>query len=87
MDDPRRSTTQRTAHAETSAASAACSLRLGSVTATGAHTSRGITATSPISIGGVRETAGVFQPNQGQHTTPFVGTPLLSGESAWVRSR
>jgi hypothetical protein len=69
------------AHAETSAASAACSLRLGSVTATGAHTSRTITATSPITIGGVRGTAGVFGPNQVQHTTTFVGTPLGSGES------
>jgi hypothetical protein len=69
------------AQAETSAASAPCALRLGSVTATGAHTSRMVTATSPITIGGVRGTAGVFQPNQVQHTTTFVGTPLLSGES------
>jgi hypothetical protein len=69
------------AQAETSAASAACSLRLGSVTATGAHTSRVITATSPITIGGVRGTAGVFQPNQVQHTTTFVGTPVGNGES------
>ncbi|MFG1817700.1 hypothetical protein ACGFIF_28350 [Kribbella sp. NPDC049174] len=69
------------AHAGTSAASAACSLRLGSVTATGAHTSRTVTATSPITIGGVRGTAGVFGPNQVQHTSSFVGTPLGSGES------
>jgi hypothetical protein len=63
------------AHAETSTAGAACALRLGSVTATGAHTSRMINATAPITIGGVRGTAGVFQPNQVQHTSTFVGTP------------
>ncbi len=40
-----------------------------------------INATSPISIGGVRGTAGVFQPNQVQHTSTFVGTPQGNGES------
>ncbi|MFI6674448.1 hypothetical protein [Kribbella sp. NPDC050470] len=67
--------------ADTSATSAACALRLGSVTANGAHTSRMINATAPITIGGVRGTANVFTPGQVQHTTTFVGTPLLSGES------
>ncbi|WP_433158541.1 hypothetical protein [Kribbella sp. CA-247076] len=65
----------------TSAANAACSLRLGSVTATGAHTSRTVTATAPITVGGVRGTAGVFAPGQVQHTGTFVGSPFGNGES------
>jgi hypothetical protein len=69
------------AQADTSEASAACSLRLGSVTATGAHTSRTLNATAPITVGGVRGTAGVFGANQVQHTSTFVGTPQGSGES------
>ncbi|MGW1343488.1 hypothetical protein ACWCOV_20735 [Kribbella sp. NPDC002412] len=67
--------------ADTSATTAACALRLGSVTANGAHTSRMINATAPITIGGVRGTASVFTPGQVQHTTTFVGTPLAGGES------
>ncbi|MBB5977862.1 hypothetical protein [Kribbella solani] len=60
---------------------AACSLRLGSVTANGAATSRTINATSPITVGGVRGTAGVFGPKQVQHSSTVVGTPLGSGEA------
>ena len=60
---------------------AACALRLGSVTSTGAFTSRMINATAPITIGGVRGTAGVFGANQVQHISTFTGTPLGSGES------
>jgi hypothetical protein len=66
----------------TTATTAACALRLGSVTSTGAFTSRMINATAPITIGGVRGTAGVFPANQVQKITTFTGTPLgTSGES------
>jgi hypothetical protein len=69
------------AQAATSAATAAtCSLRLGSVTATGAHTSRTITATIPITVSAIRTTAGAFAPGQVQHTSTFVGSPLLDEE-------
>ncbi|MEU4191910.1 hypothetical protein AB0E69_08440 [Kribbella sp. NPDC026611] len=64
-----------------SATSATCALRLGSVTSTGAHTSRMINATAPITIGGVRGTAGVFPAGAVQHTSTFFGTPLGSEES------
>ncbi|WP_328520414.1 hypothetical protein [Kribbella sp. NBC_00359] len=40
-----------------------------------------INATAPITIGGVRGTAGVFQPNQVQHTSTFVGWPRGNGET------
>ncbi|GAA1585674.1 hypothetical protein GCM10009804_47370 [Kribbella hippodromi] len=64
-----------------SATTAACSLRLGSVTAQGAATSRTINATSPITVGGVRGTAGVFGAKQVHHSSTFVGTPLGAGEA------
>ncbi|WP_350275496.1 hypothetical protein [Kribbella sp. HUAS MG21] len=65
----------------TTSTTAACALRLGSVTSTGAFTSRMINATSPITVGGVRGTAGVFPANQVQHISTFYGAPLGSGES------
>jgi hypothetical protein len=66
----------------TTSTTAACALRLGSVTSTGAFTSRMINATSPITVGGVRGTAGVFPANQVQHISTFTGTPVgTSGES------
>jgi hypothetical protein len=60
---------------------ATCALRLGSVTSTGAFTSRMVNATAPITIGGVRGTAGAFPANQVQRISTFTGTPLGSGES------
>ncbi|MFD7159375.1 hypothetical protein ACFV9C_32585 [Kribbella sp. NPDC059898] len=69
---------QQSTSAGQSATTAACALRLGSVTSAGAFTSRMVNATSPITIGGVRGTAGVFAPNQVQHISTFTGTPLLS---------
>jgi hypothetical protein len=66
-----QSTTQQT--------TAACALRLGSVTSTGAFTSRMLNATSPITVGGVRGTAGVFSANQVQHISTFNGTLLGAG--------
>jgi hypothetical protein len=66
----------------TVATTAACALRLGSVTSNGAFTSRMINATAPITIGGVRGTAGVFGANQVQKTTTFTGTPVgTNGEA------
>ncbi|MET9271526.1 hypothetical protein [Kribbella sp. NPDC003557] len=66
----------------TTATTAACALRLGSVTSTGAFTSRMINATAPITIGGVRGTAGVFSANQVQKISTFTGTPVgTSGEA------
>ncbi len=67
------------AHAETSAAGAPCTLKLGSVTAAGAHTTQTFTATTPVTASAVQTTSGVFQPGQLQHTTtgtdiPTVGT-------------
>ncbi|MFI5694564.1 hypothetical protein ACIA58_22115 [Kribbella sp. NPDC051586] len=70
------------AQSGTTATTAACALRLGSVTANGAFTSRMINATAPITVGGVRGTAGVFPANGVQHISTVVGTPLgTSGES------
>ncbi|MGW7684076.1 hypothetical protein ACWGID_25265 [Kribbella sp. NPDC054772] len=66
----------------TTATTAACALRLGSVTSTGAFTSRMINATAPITVGGVRGTAGVFGANQVQHITTVVGTPLAGSLEA-----
>jgi hypothetical protein len=66
-----QSTTQQT--------TTACALRLGSVTSTGAFTSRMLNATSPITVGGVRGTAGVFGANQVQHISTFNGTLLGAG--------
>ncbi|GAA1123870.1 hypothetical protein GCM10009630_22240 [Kribbella jejuensis] len=60
-------------------AATACALRLGSVTSTGAFTSRMINATTPITVGGVRGTAGVFGANQVQHISTFNGTLLGAG--------
>ncbi|NUR94327.1 MAG: hypothetical protein HOV67_03610 [Kribbellaceae bacterium] len=57
----------------------ACALRLGSVTSNGAFTSRMINATSPITVGGVRGTAGVFGAGQVQHISTFNGTLLGAG--------
>ncbi|NIK58958.1 hypothetical protein [Kribbella shirazensis] len=65
----------------TTSTTAACALRLGSVTSTGAFTSRMINATAPITVGGVRGTAGVFPANQVQHISTFYAAPLGSGES------
>ncbi|TCC07939.1 hypothetical protein [Kribbella soli] len=73
--------TAQSASGSTTATTAACALRLGSVTSTGAFTSRMVNATAPITIGGVRGTAGVFPANQVQHISTFTGTPLGSGES------
>jgi hypothetical protein len=70
------------AQSRTSATTAACALRLGSVTATGAFTSRTLNATSPITVGGVRGTAGVFAANQVQHISTFVGRGLGAGEES-----
>jgi hypothetical protein len=58
----------------------ACALRLGSVTANGAFTSRMINATAPITVGGVRGTAGVFGAGQVQHISTVQGTPLRGGD-------
>ncbi|WP_020386875.1 hypothetical protein [Kribbella catacumbae] len=63
------------AHAETSAASAPCTLDLGSVTADGAHTFQTLRATTPVIAGTVRTAPGVFQPGQPQHTTNFRNYP------------
>ncbi|TCC30953.1 hypothetical protein [Kribbella speibonae] len=66
----------------TTATTAACALRLGSVTSTGAFTSRMVNATAPITIGGVRGTAGVFGANQVQKISTFVGSPVgANGEA------
>lgn len=65
----------------TAATTAACALRLGSVTANGAFTSRMINATTPITVGGVRGTAGVFGAGQVQKISTFIGTPQGSGEA------
>ncbi|MEV4262741.1 hypothetical protein [Kribbella sp. NPDC049584] len=62
-----------------SSTTAACALRLGSVTANGAFTSRMINATAPITVGGVRGTAGVFGANQVQHISTVTGTLLGAG--------
>ena len=62
-----------------SATTAACALRLGSVTVDGAFTSRMINATAPITVGGVRGTAGVFGANQVQHISTVKGTLLRAG--------
>ncbi|MET9312446.1 hypothetical protein ABZX12_11495 [Kribbella sp. NPDC003505] len=72
----------QSAAAGTTATTAACSLRLGSVTSTGAFTSRMVNATAPITIGGVRGTAGVFGANQVQKISTFTGTPVgTNGEA------
>jgi hypothetical protein len=70
----------QTAQASQSGSAAACALRLGSVTSTGAHTSRMINATAPITIGGVRGTAGVFPAGGVQLSSTFVGTPVGAEE-------
>lgn len=67
--------------ATTSAATAAtCSLRLGSVTAAGAHSSRTITASIPITVSAVRTTPGAFAAGQVQHTSTFVTSTSVGGE-------
>lgn len=67
------------AHAGTSAASAPCALKLGAVTAAGAHTTQTITATTPVTAGAVQTTPGVYQPGQLQHTTTFTDIPSAVG--------
>ncbi|WP_329000337.1 hypothetical protein OHA18_38625 [Kribbella sp. NBC_00709] len=67
------------AQSGTTATTAACALRLGSVTANGAFTSRMINATAPITVGGVRGTAGVFPANGVQHISTVVGRSLGAG--------
>lgn len=62
-----------------SGTTAACALRLGSVTANGAFTSRMINATAPITVGGVRGTAGVFPAGQVQHISTVSGELLGAG--------
>lgn len=63
----------------TAATTAACALRLGSVTANGAFTSRMINATAPITVGGVRGTAGAFPAGQVQHISTVTGELLGAG--------
>jgi hypothetical protein len=70
---------QQTSTTGQTATAAACALRLGSVTSNGAFTSRMINATAPITVGGVRGTAGVFGANQVQHISTFNGTPVGAG--------
>lgn len=67
------------ANAESSAANAACSLDLGSITAAGAQTTRTITATSPVTAGAVKTTPGVYQPGQVQHATTVTSIPSGTG--------
>jgi hypothetical protein len=70
------------ANAEVSSTAAApCSLDLGSVTTAGAQTTRTITATSPVTVGAVKTTPGVYQPGQVQHITTFTSIPSGTGAS------
>lgn len=69
------------AQAGPSAATATCTIRLGSVTSAGTYTSRTITASTPITVGAARSTAGAFGANQVQHISTFTTTRLNSSES------
>ena len=63
------------ANAESSAATATCTLDLGSVTAAGAQTTRTITATSPITVSPVKSVPGVYPAGSVQHISTFRDIP------------
>ena len=64
------------------AASAPCAGGVGSVTSAGAHTARGVTATSPPSASPVRTTAGVYGAGQVRLTSHLEDYPKSGAGSA-----